>query len=343
LNKKLVKIRYQNGINKQIAETEILNELADKFDLIESDEPDFVLFGPYGNDIPAKSDRYTRIAYYCENFTPDMSACEWAFGVPREEEINHPRYKRIQWHGFDPAKLVKPFDYDPEKILRGKKHFCNFLYSHRVPYREEFFRQLSKYKKVDAPGKSMNNMESIDELYTGNIWERKRQFLAEYKFTIAFENYVYPGYQTEKLYDAMQANSIPVYCGDPNVGEIFNTASFINVSELVEPNNSPRVKWLQRISQPDFKDMRPAFYHNPAQRLKRKLRLTGRELKMKWQFRNLDFSPVIERIIELDKDDSKYLEMLSRPWFNGNKPPSGVSTKDRWMEIFESNIGKEKA
>ena len=334
--KKPVKIRYQNGLNKQIAEQEILNELAGEYDFIESDEPDFILFGPYGNDVPAESDRYTRVAYYCENFTPDMSVCEWAFGVPREEEVNHSRYKRIQWHGFEPNKLVKPADYDAGQTLKSKKHFCNFLYSHQVPYREEFFRQLSKYKKIDAPGKSMNNMESIDSIYSGDIWERKRQFLSEYKFTIAFENYVYPGYQTEKLYDAMQANSIPIYCGDPNIKEIFNTESFVNADDLVKPSDSARVKWLQKVSQPDFMDMRPAFYHNPAQRLKRKLRSMGRGLKMKWQFQNLDFSPVIERIIELDQDDTKYIEMLNRPWFNGNRPPLNMSNKDRWKEIFNS-------
>lgn len=334
--KKRIKLKFQNGLNRQIAEQEILNELTSVFDFIESDDPDFILFGPYGNDVPAKNDLYTRIAYYCENFTPDMSVCEWAFGVPREEEINHPRYKRIQWHGFEPTKLIKPAGYDSERILKGKKHFCNFLYSHRVPYREEFFRQLSKYKKVDAPGKSMNNIESIDRLYTGDIWERKRQFLSEYKFTIAFENYVYPGYQTEKLYDAMQVNSIPVYCGDPYIGEIFNTASFINVSDFVKPNNSMTIKWLQNVSQPDFKDMRPAFYNNPSQRLKRKMRSLGRELKMKWQFHNLDFSPVIERIIELDQDAIKYQEMLTSPWFNDNKPPANVSTRERWIEIFNS-------
>src|SRR6185312_9671314 len=148
-------------------------------------------------------------------------------------------------------KLVKPADYDAGQTLKGKKHFCNFLYSHQVPYREEFFRQLSKYKKIDAPGKSMNNMESIDSIYSGDIWERKRQFLSEYKFTIAFENYVYPGYQTEKLYDAMQANSIPIYCGDPNIKEIFNTASFINMHDIAK-TPTPQVHCLEKNTLFDF-------------------------------------------------------------------------------------------
>ena len=80
----------------------------------------------------------------------------------------------------------------------------------------------------------MNNMESIDNKFKGDVWERKKQFLSPYKFTIAFENYVFPGYQTEKVYDAMQTSSVPIYCGDPMIGEIFNTASFLNAPDYVK-------------------------------------------------------------------------------------------------------------
>jgi hypothetical protein len=329
-----VKIKFQNGINCTIALRDILNELTGDFIFEESDQPDFILFGPYGNDIPAPG-AYTRIGYFCENIKPDMSICEWAFGVPPEQEVNNPRYKRIQWHGIDPLALIKPADYDAVKILKQKKYFCNFLYSHKVPYREEFFRQLSKYKKVNAPGKSMNNMQSIDKNYSGDFWHRKKQFLSEYKFTIAFENYVYPGYQTEKLYDAMQANSMPVYCGDQSINAIFNTKSFINAADYFK-TDSTATKWLEKHSQMDFMDIRPQFYHNPIHRLKRKLRAAGRSLKMNLQFGNLNFGPLIERIIELDQDDNKYLEVLQQPWFIKNQPPINASNSRRWAEIFNS-------
>jgi alpha(1,3/1,4) fucosyltransferase len=330
--KKKINIRYQNGINKQIAESDILSELLNDYEFIESEHPDFILFGPYGNDIPQPGN-YTRIGYFSENMWPDMAVCEWAFGIPHERDINHPKYKRIQWHGLDPQKLVKPAGYDAEAIYAGKKHFCNFLYSHHVPYREEFFKQLSKYKKVDAPGKSMNNMPSIDTLYTGSIWERKRQFLSEYKFTIAFENYVYPGYQTEKLYDAMQTNSVPIYCGDPLVGDIFNTNSFINTTDYIKTGDGGIVKWLEKTSQPDFNDMRPAFYTDPASRIKRKIKIIGRQAKMNIQFKNFD--RLIQRIIELDKDNDQYIKMLNQPWFNNNTPPTNASAKSRWIEVFD--------
>ena len=309
----------------------------DRFEFVDSEEPDFIIFGPYGNDIPQKSDKYTRIGYFCENIKPDLSICEWAFGMVSETIVNDARYRRIQWHDLDPQDLVKPVDFDAAEIAAGKKKFCNFFYSHRVPYREEFFRQLSRYKKVDAPGKSMNNMPGIDEKYQGSLWERKRKFLSEYKFTIAFENYSYPGYQTEKLFDAMQVNSIPIYCGDPNVELTFNTKSFVNTADHIKAN-TPIANWLEKHSQPDFVDIRPQFYKTPIHRIRRKLKSMGRDRKMHFQLNRFDFGPLIERIIELDENDDKYIQMLNEPWFKQNHPPVSTSLREHWSAIFTRSI-----
>ncbi|QKJ30441.1 hypothetical protein HQ865_11965 [Mucilaginibacter mali] len=330
--KKKIRIKFQNGVNYQIIINQVLNIVLDEFEFEESDQPDFIFFGPYGNDVPAPGP-YVRIGYFCENVIPDLDSCEWAFGIPREQEINNPKYKRIQWHNLNPEDLVKK-NVDAEQILASKNKFCNFLYSHRVPYREEFFRQLSKYKKIDAPGKSMNNMPSIDSRPGEDLWTSKHHFLSPYKFTIAFENYVYPGYQTEKLYDAMLCQSIPIYCGDPFIGDIFNTKSFVNTPDYTDVNNTTLVRWLERNSQCNFEDIRPAFYRSPQNRVQRKLKAIGRELKMKQQFNKLDFSSLIERIIDLDTSPEKYIAMLQQPWFNDNKVPQGISLRERWIEIF---------
>ncbi len=333
--KKPVKIKFQNGITHNIAVSEIFNELTDDFDFIDSEQPDFILFGPYGNDIP-KPGPYVRIGYFCENIIPDLGICDWAFGIPAETQINNPKYRRIQWHNLDPMDLVKK-DWNTAEILASKTKFCNFLYSHPVPYREEFFKQLSKYKKVDAPGKSMNNMRSPDDSLKGDKWAVKRQFLTPYKFSVAFENYVYPGYQTEKLYDAMRSKSLPVYCGDPNVGEIFNTKSFLNTTDFVKTNTSGMVRFLEQRSQLNFTDILPQYHQSPKDRIQRKLKSIGRGLKMKLQFNRLDFSDLIDQIIALDKDPDLYMSYLEQPWFNHNIPPDNVSLKSRWIEIFSSD------
>jgi hypothetical protein len=279
-----------------------------------------------------------RIGYFCENIKPDLSICEWAFGVPREEDIKAPNYKRIQWHGLDPHSLLKKTGYDPEQAAASKTKFCNFLYSNKVPYREAFFKELSKYKKVDAPGRSMNNMPSIDTLYKGDKWEIKKQFLSPYKFTIAFENDIFPGYQTEKLYDAMMADSIPIYCGDTFVGDIFNTKSFINATEYLPKKNQRLSDTLTSAGQMDFADIRPAFLKSPQNRLKRKIKSYIRAAKTSLQFSGTDFAPLIEQIIALDTTPGLYQQYLGEPWFKNNTIPENASTKKRWMEIFDKNL-----
>ena len=333
--KKTIKIHLQNGLSLETFKKEVfdVNNVSNYFDFEESSNPDFIIFGPYGNDIPPKGD-YVRIAYYCENIEPDLSICDWAFGVPREEEIRNPKFKRIQWHGIFPQTLVKVPELDINKLVDSKIKFCNFLYSHKVKYREEFFKELSKYKKVDAPGKSMNNMASIDTLYKGDIWERKRQFLQPYKFTIAFENYSYPGYQTEKLYDSMTMNSLPIYCGDTFIGDIFNTNSFINAFETLNPNYSGFVQKMEKAVQMNFVDIRPQYYKGLNHRINRKIKKIGRELKMKIEFKNLNYKALVDRIVEIDEDENLYKKMLGEPWFNNNIPPALDAVTQRWIEIF---------
>ena len=335
ITKPFIKLHFQNGLSSETFKREVfdVNNVSNYFEFEESDNPDFIIFGPYGNDVPPKGN-YTRIAYYCENITPDLSNCEWAFGVPKEEEVNHSKYKRIQWHGVYPQSLIKSDEIDIDSIVQSKTKFCNFLYSHQVNYREQFFKELSKYKKVDAPGKSMNNMPSIDTLYKGDIWERKRQFLQPYKFTIAFENYSYPGYQTEKLYDAMTMNSIPIYCGDPYIGDIFNTKSFINAFDSLQPNYSGVVQKLERKVQMSFVDIRPQFYKSFSNRIVRKVKQMGRELKMKVEFKNLNYKALVDKIVEMDEDENLYRKTLQEPWFNNNTPPALDPVTQRWKEIF---------
>jgi hypothetical protein len=330
MKKAPVKIKFQNGLGFDSV-NQILADLVQEYDFIDSSEPDVIVFGPYGNDVPKKGN-YQRVGYYCECITPDMDICEWAFGIPREEEVNSPRYKRIQWHGLDPKLLVK--DIDVEEVYSQKTKFCNFLYSNPIPYREVFFKQLSKYKRVDAPGKSMNNMPPIDEQYKGDTWKIKRDFLKPYKFTIAFESYSYPGYQTEKLYDAMQMNSIPIYYGDPMVSEVFNPKSFINAADHVPVSNIKLKSFLESNGQYSFKDYRPGTYTGLQYRVRRKLKTIAKAQKMRLQTNKFDFTPLIEKIIELDNNPELYKAILKEPWLNNNRIPA-LSTADRWREIFD--------
>lgn len=57
---------------------------------------------------------------------------------------------------------------------------------------------------------------------------RKRDVLSQYKFSICYENAVFPGYITEKPFDCWFAGCIPVYLGAPDVLRFIPEGTFID-------------------------------------------------------------------------------------------------------------------
>ena len=57
---------------------------------------------------------------------------------------------------------------------------------------------------------------------------RKRDVLSHYRFSICYENAVFPGYITEKPFDCWFAGCIPVYLGAPDVSRFIPEGTFID-------------------------------------------------------------------------------------------------------------------
>ena len=185
-----------------------------------------------------------KIFFGSEHVKPNMKDCDWAFGSYFEEEIKNKRYMRIPLcvvmdyniNRFGIFLRKKKFDF--KKIRKEKKNFCIFLYSQDVKSRNNFYRKLSKYKKIDSPGRCMNNMPSISkknakESRLSKDWiHEKLNFINKYKFTIAYENFFSPGWVTEKLTHPLLVRSIPIYVGHKDVKKEFNTKSFINYHDF---------------------------------------------------------------------------------------------------------------
>jgi hypothetical protein len=170
-----------------------------------------------------------------------------------------------------------------DKEIKRRK-FCAFIVSSNSSReRIEFFKKLSKYKKVDSFGKVYNNMGD----FSSTDWKDNEKLFKDYKFVICFENSFVNEYITEKLPNVMFANSIPIYRGAPNIGKYFNTQSFINYEDYGK-----------------------------------------------------SYDKMIERIIELDNNDSEYLEILKEPWFKNNKIPKNILNKKRELGKFYEEILK---
>ncbi|MGI6589579.1 MAG: glycosyltransferase family 10 domain-containing protein [Candidatus Iainarchaeum sp.] len=289
------------------------NLLKENFNIQIRNKGDFVLFSTFtkknNKEIPTIKDNATTIFWTGENIRPNMKKCHYAFGFDYEETIKNPNYMRLPLYAYYGAgeNLVKPKKFNANKILKEKTKFCNYIYSKDAKERVEFYKELLKYKKIEAPGKSMNNNPPITpkkssillkplqfaESFTGkytisslisrhfsNWRENVINYQKQFKFSIAFENSSYPGYTTEKIYHPMLANSIPIYWGNPEIKKDFNTKSFVNWHDY---NNNKKV---------------------------------------------------VDVIIDLDTNNKKYTKMLSQPWFNKNKPNKWCNNK-RIIKQFE--------
>jgi hypothetical protein len=83
---------------------------------------------------------------------------------------------------------------------------------------------LNSYKKVNSGGAYLNNI--------GYTVDSKLDFESTHKFSLCIENAIYEGYTSEKIVDGFLANTIPIYYGNPNITEDFESGSFINLHDF---------------------------------------------------------------------------------------------------------------
>lgn len=305
----------------------LLQDLVPYFDFEVSAHPRLVLYGPYRGRMPAG--HYTRVFIGCENVFPIMNECDWAFGVAADEVVNHPRYMRLARWGSDENLALREKDW--RTVLRSKTRFCAFVYSNKCPYREAFFDALARYKRVDSPGRARNNMPSIDAVPGEKNWHTKIEFLRHYKFVIAFENSSLPGYHTEKLIHAIEADSIPVYWGDPEIGKSYNAKRFINAHDhvrkpTIEMGRLPFYRPHSLAARPT-----PGVAARAAERVNRML---GDLEQALWS--RAGFSELVAQIIRVDNDDELYVRCLREPFLIGNRPPDRSRWIARWHEILST-------
>jgi hypothetical protein len=330
----VVTLAFRNGLTFRDGCAEIFGTLASEFTFVESESPRICISGPYGNAQPAPG--AFQIAYLCENIRPEPDRYDWCFGTWSEEVVRHPRYTRITWHGFDPASLVKTEE-QVEAWLARPRQFCSFFYSNPVAHRESFCRALSRYKQVDCPGRSLRNMPPIDDGTAGpDKWTRKREFLAQYRFTIAFENTRAPGYRTEKILDPMLAGSIPIYWGDPRIAAEFNPRSFILASDYVTPPLRTADRLLRLLGRRTLRDYQPAQFKSAADNARRRLHRLA-NLTADALLRIRGWEPLVAAVRRLDNDPDQYAAMLAEPWLPGNRPPANDPMKEQWRRLLTAH------
>lgn len=280
---KTVKIKFVGFWNGFNPKSHFIYQILIKHYNVEiTEQPDYVICSMFGKPYEYCNYPQVRIMYSGENYIPDFNLIDYAISPYPINFFDRSFHKPacVDVFGRCLALETKNRNYSFD-ILNKKESFANFIASHESEFgiRGNFFKQLSKYKRVDSPGTYLNNMPSGETVSFTN--DTKSEFQRNSKFTLCFESTKHQGFITEKITDAFYADTIPVYYGSDDISDIFNPKAFIDCSRF----NS--------------------------------------------------FDEAINKIIELDNDDEKYIEMLRQPIFND---PRYVSKLLSDMENFVLNI-----
>ena len=120
---------------------------------------------------------------------------------------------------------IKDAQINQKKFLENrffKDHRQNFacaVFNNPEPTRLKAIKDISQIMKVDLYGSIF-----------GKHIQDKIKVLSNYNFSVCFENDLYPGYITEKVFEAWTAGTVPIWWGIDNTG-ILNKNAIINFAE----------------------------------------------------------------------------------------------------------------
>lgn len=125
--------------------------------------------------------------------------------------------KKTYWGNDVPTidQLLQHREFDYKK-----KKFCVSFIGKTYPLRLHALEALSKIKSVDVYGNS-----------TRKIVQTPYIIAKKYNYILCFENDIYPGYVTEKPFEAYISGAIPLYNGFDKLGYL-NTRASINLFEF---------------------------------------------------------------------------------------------------------------
>lgn len=223
-NKPTVKVMTINFDNAppQLTEIKPIHDIIrEKYNIEYVDQdPDILINGFADTKTPPSDPKIIKIHYTSEVYIGDPKKFLDSYDlVTGFDFIDRPNYIRI------PFQYISNNDKVNHSYNRGmtcnpssKKHFACFLVRNSGDWlpgkfdgaeaRTRMFHRLSLYKKVLSGGKHLNNV--------GSPAPDTQEFLSQCKFTLSYENTLnYPGYVTEKPFNAWLAGTVPIYNTDP--------------------------------------------------------------------------------------------------------------------------------
>jgi alpha-1,3-fucosyltransferase len=144
-------------------------------------------------------------------------------------------------------KLIEAMNLPTAKNFANKKtYLVAWMASHcNTPgLREEYIRQLSKLIKVDVYGKCGNLSCPRNTAHSYSDPKCYKFLEGKYKFYLSFENSVCEDYVTEKFFEIMKREMIPIVYGGANYTNIAPPHSYIDALQYTPKNLAQYLRLL---------------------------------------------------------------------------------------------------
>lgn len=257
--KMLITDWWEENNEKNFYNNFIIKRLQRRYNIIYSNKPDYLLYGPFG-DKHKKFNNCVKIFFTLENKISNFNECD--YGIDFNNNVSNNK-RHLKHHHYLSQSFYDLVSKERLDKLKFKNKFCSFLVSAiaKNSPRDDFFAYLNNYKKVDSGGRHLNNLGYTIGDRFNNFKKSKLEWLQEYKFNICFENSSSSGYLTEKIFHSFEAGCIPIYWGDPCINDLINPNSFINLQnysnfdealEKIKLIDNSKELYLDMLKQPIF-------------------------------------------------------------------------------------------
>lgn len=207
------------------------------------------LFRVMGQDEIEKPDNQIWVAWCleCEENYPFIKEPDFRemfdiwMGYHQTDEVIYPYYLNFE-------NYIKEYEFVD---FNKRKDVCMLISSNiNKSGRIEYLTELMKYIHIDSYGKLYRNL-TIDCDYGRDT---AIDLMRQYKFVIAFENALAKDYVTEKFYNPLYANSVPIYFGAPNIEEFSPFKNcYLDVKSFNSPNALAKAVMFYSSSESDWR------------------------------------------------------------------------------------------
>jgi hypothetical protein len=238
-----------------------MEALSSKYEIERDDQnPDYLIFcdDNFGrNNLNYDMTKVTKILYTGENRRPWEFQTHHAIGY---DHLDGPLFYRLPLYVVDNWVYTRLYGLpDIREITRDgtwkREGFCSFVVMNgSCKVRNDIYHYISKYKRIDSGGPLFNNMGGIISREPVKFHTDKFEFLKKRKFNLCYENGLWPGYVTEKIYHALYCNTIPIYWGSPTIEMDFNIKAIISRHDF--PSDHAMLDFIKEV------DYDNAFYNH---------------------------------------------------------------------------------